>query len=93
MARFDLRDEECAVIAPLLPIDGREPKRRDDRTILNGIFYILRTGAPWRDLPGRYGSHDHPQIAKDISFKFEFTMRCDLNKLRQIPAITYNQPY
>lgn len=46
MARFDLSDEEWAIIAPLLPVEGRGPKRRDDRTVLNGIFYILRTGAP-----------------------------------------------
>ncbi len=57
MARFDLSDEEWAVIQPLLPHKGRGPKRKDDRTILNGIFYILRTGVPWRDLPERYGPH------------------------------------
>jgi transposase len=55
MARFDLSDEEWAVIQPLLPAQGRGAKRGDDRKILNGIFFILRTGAPWRDLPGRYG--------------------------------------
>jgi transposase len=55
MARFDLSDEEWSVIEPLLPKPGRGPKRKDDRRILNGIFYILRTGAPWRDLPDRYG--------------------------------------
>ncbi len=55
MARFDLSDEEWAVIEPLLPVQGRGAKRGDDRKVLNGIFYILRTGAPWRDLPGRYG--------------------------------------
>ena len=55
MARFDLSDEEWVVIEPLLPKQGRGPKRKDDRTVLNGIFYILRTGAPWRDLPSRYG--------------------------------------
>lgn len=57
MARFDLSDEEWAVIEPLLPQDGRGPKRKDDRKVLNGIFYILRTGAPWRDLPERYGPY------------------------------------
>ena len=57
MARFDLSDEEWATIAPLLPKKGRGPARKDDRIILNGIFYILRTGAPWRDLPDRYGPH------------------------------------
>ena len=55
--RFDLSDEEWAVIQPLLPSGGRGPRRVDDRRVLNGIFYILRTGAPWRDLPERYGPH------------------------------------
>ena len=55
MARFDLSDEEWAVIEPLLPKQSRGPQRQDDRRVLNGIFYILRTGAPWRDLPARYG--------------------------------------
>ena len=57
MGRFDLSDEEWAVIEPLLPKGGRGPKRKDDRKVLNGIFYILRTGAPWRDLPDRYGPY------------------------------------
>ncbi|VAV88505.1 Mobile element protein [hydrothermal vent metagenome] len=53
--RFDLSDEEWAIIEPLLPLKKRGPKRVCDRRVLNGIFYILRTGAPWRDLPQRYG--------------------------------------
>lgn len=57
MARFDLSAEEWVVIAPLLPPKGRGPARKDDRVVLNGIFYILRTGAPWRDLPERYRPH------------------------------------
>ena len=57
MTRFDLSDDEWAVIEPLLPKKGRGPARKNDRTVLNGIFYILRTGAPWRDLPERYGPH------------------------------------
>ena len=57
MARFDLSDDEWSIIAPLLPKQGRGPRRKDDRQVLNGIFYILRTGAPWRDLPERYGPH------------------------------------
>lgn len=36
---------------------GRGPVRKDDRVVLNGVFYILRTGVPWRDLPDRYGPH------------------------------------
>ena len=55
MARFDLTDFEWSVIQPLLPNKPRGVPRVDDRRVLNGIFYILRTGAPWRDLPERYG--------------------------------------
>ncbi len=55
MARFDLSDDEWAEIVANLPTQGRGPRRKDDRMILNGIFYILRTGAPSRDLPERYG--------------------------------------
>jgi len=57
VGRFDLSDKEWAVIEPLLPKNAGGPKRKDDRLVLNGIFYILRTGAPWRDLPERYGPY------------------------------------
>lgn len=57
LARFDLSDAEWRVIAPLLPNKPRGVARVDDRRVLNGIFYILRTGSPWRDLPERYGPY------------------------------------
>ena len=53
--RYDLTDFEWSVVEPLLPMDRRGPKPRNNRQILNGMFYILRTGCPWRDLPERYG--------------------------------------
>ena len=57
MTRFDLTDREWAVIAPLLPNKPRGVPRVDDRRVLNGIFWTLRTGSPWRDLPERYGPY------------------------------------
>ncbi len=57
MARYDLTDAEWAVIEPLLPTDVRGKERVDDRRVLNGIFWRLRTGAPWADIPARYGPH------------------------------------
>ena len=57
MARFDLSDSEWRLIQPLLPNKPRGVPRADDRRVLNGIFYILRTGSPWRDLPERYGPY------------------------------------
>lgn len=47
MARFDLTDFEWTVIGPLLPRKVRGVPRVDDRRVLNGIFWRLRTGAPW----------------------------------------------
>ena len=54
--RFDLSDEEWAVLGPLMP-EARKRGRADDRKIMNAIFYVLRTGMPWRDLPERYGPY------------------------------------
>jgi len=54
--RFDLSDEEWALLEPLLP-KSRKSARVDDRKIVNAIFYALRTGMPWRDLPARYGPY------------------------------------
>jgi len=55
MSRYDLTDFEWRVIETLLPNRPRGVPRVDDRRVLNGIFWVLRSGAPWRDLPGRYG--------------------------------------
>lgn len=55
MSRYDLTDFEWRVIEPLLPTKPRGVPRVDDRRTLNGIFWVLRSGAPWRDLPERYG--------------------------------------
>ena len=52
--RFDLSDEEWALLEPLMP-KSRKSARADDRRIMNAIFYVLRTGMPWRDLPARFG--------------------------------------
>jgi transposase len=56
LKKGELTDEAWARIAPLLPENGRRGGRwRDHREVVNGILWKLRTGAPWRDLPERYG--------------------------------------
>jgi len=57
MSRYDLTEFEWRVIAPLLPNKPRGVARVDDRRVLNGIFWVLRSGSPWRDLPERYGPY------------------------------------
>ncbi|MGY3691927.1 transposase [Bradyrhizobium sp. USDA 3240] len=47
--RYELSDYEWAAIKPMLPNKPRVVRRVNDRRVLNGIFWILRSGAPWRD--------------------------------------------
>ena len=53
--RYELTDFEWSIIAPLLPDKPRGVPRADDRKVLNGIYWRLRTGSPWADIPERYG--------------------------------------
>lgn len=57
---MDLNDDQWEYLKQFIPNDyvagqrGRPPP--DLRSVLNGILWILRTGAPWKDLPRRYGA-------------------------------------
>lgn len=53
--RHELTDEQWARLELLLPGARRGPQSCDRRRLLNGVLWIHATGAPWRDLPGRYG--------------------------------------
>ena len=57
MGRGDLTEEQWQRLAPLLPAQKPRTGRpgKDHRAIINGILWVLRTGAPWRDLPECYG--------------------------------------
>lgn len=55
MARYELTDEEWNLLKGLFPTQKRGGKWNDHRITLNGMLWILRSGAPWRDLPERYG--------------------------------------
>ena len=49
--RYELSDSEWGAIRVMLPNKPRSVARVDDRRVLIGIFWVLRSGAPWRDLP------------------------------------------
>jgi|SRR5690348_14077043 len=57
MRRHELTDEQWAAVEPLIPRSNARTGRPAScpRRMLNGIFWILGTGAPWRDLPERFG--------------------------------------
>ena len=56
--RGDLTERQWKRLKSLLPAQQPETGRpcKDHRTTINGMLWILRTGAPWRDLPERYGA-------------------------------------
>ena len=57
MSRGDLSEAEWQLLKDLLPAErGRKSRpSHDNRPIINGILWRIRTGAPWRDVPEKYG--------------------------------------
>lgn len=62
MSHGDLSEVEWRILKVLLPVE-REPGKRgrarppdDNRNVIDGILWRLRTGAPWRDVPEKYGN-------------------------------------
>ena len=59
MRRYELSEQKWARIASLMPHRAHHGEAghpfNDPRPIVNGILWVLHTGAPWRDLPERYG--------------------------------------
>jgi len=55
---MDLTDAQWEILKPLFQPkrrpDGRGRPWKDARAVLNGVLWVLRTGAPWHDLPPRY---------------------------------------
>jgi transposase len=56
--RWELTDEQWAVVEPVLRPQRREDNRgrpwHETRAVLNGVFWVLGTGAQWRELPEKY---------------------------------------
>ena len=64
--RYELSDYEWTAIKPMLPNKPRGVRRVNDRRLLNGIFWVFRSGAPWRDLPETYGPAPPATIASFV---------------------------
>jgi transposase len=56
MHRHELNDAQWKVVAGLLPSRRGPRAKRGDRVFVNAVLWRLKTGAPWRDIPERYGS-------------------------------------
>jgi transposase len=87
--RHDITDKVWALLEPYLP--GREGtwggRAYDNRRFINAVFWILRTGAPWRDLPASYGGYGAiPTVGLSVGEIKEYGRSC-LKRL-WIPLIT-----
>ena len=60
---YKLTDEECTAIKPMPPNKTGGVPLVKDRRVLNGIFWVLRSGAPWRDLLDNFGPYTTASIA------------------------------
>ena len=88
---MDLTDEQWTVVQPLIPVpakraDGRGRPRIDDRKILNGILWIMRTGAQWMDMPDRYPSYQtcHRRFQEWVKAgAFEEMLKALVNDLKE----------
>ena len=56
--RHEISDANWEIISPLLPGKEGDPGRtgEDNRQFVNAVFWLAKTGAPWRDLPERFGN-------------------------------------
>ncbi len=57
MKRYELSDQQWNRISPFLPqqVGSAGRKSADDRLFVNAVLWVARSGAPWRDLPERFG--------------------------------------
>ena len=74
--RHDISDPVWNLLEPYLPGRGGTwgGGIKDNQLFINAIFWILRTGAPWRDLPLNYGgwSNIHPRKVKELLYESRF---------------------
>ena len=81
MRRHELSDEQWDTVEALLePVRFDRPSSRGDRNFVNAVVWIAKTGAPWRDLPERFGHK--PVIAVNPSRKNRVPLNRRLYRLR-----------
>ena len=56
MHRHELSEAQWATVKDLLPVQPGPRSRLGDRSFVNAVMWRLKTGAPWRDIPERYGT-------------------------------------
>lgn len=81
----DLTDQQWALIAPLIPParSGGNRRTTDMREVVNGIFYVLKNGCQWRDLPGDFAPDWHTVYAYFNRWSLDGTLERIYDALHQ----------
>ena len=82
MHRYELKDGQWELIKHFFPVNGRRGGQwKPHRRVVNGILWILSSGAPWEDMPRRYGSYKtvHRRLG---GWRLDGTWECVLTALR-----------
>lgn len=96
MRRYELTDEAWQRLEPLMPPHRPGGRWNDHRTTLNGMFWVLNSGAPWRDLPERYGKwqsiyHRYRRWTRDGLFpRLLQTLQLELDEQGRIDWSQFN---
>lgn len=96
MRRYELTDEAWQRLEPLMPSPRPGGRWNDHRTTLNGMFWVLNSGAPWRDLPERYGKwqsiyHRYRRWTRDGLFpRILQTLQLELDEQGRIDWSQFN---
>jgi transposase len=98
---MDLTDEQWSIIQPLIPDPPRRPDGKgrpwkDAHDIMNAVLWILRTGAPWYDLPDRYPPYQtcHRRFQQWVrSGVFEQILQALTTDLRERGGIDLSECY
>lgn len=88
MRRYELTNEEWKQIKDLLPPERTGKKgrpRKDNRTMLNGMLWIARTGCQWRELPEYYGKWRDEGVLEYISVFYPLMLIWKISVLSPLP--------
>jgi transposase len=96
MRRYELTDEAWLRLEPLMPAPKPGGRWNDHRTTLHGMFWVLHSGAPWRDMPDRYGKwqsvyHRYRRWTRDgLIDRILHTLQLELDAQGRIDGSQFN---
>ena len=81
--RYEISDSDWELVADLFNTPRRTGRpRADDRLMLNGVFWVLCSGATWRDMPERYGPWSTVYTPSSRGWACEISLACPPDRVK-----------